>query len=1239
MENGEELGHSFTNYKYNNDAKCGIDGTETAVCDNGCGESDTRTKSGTALEHEYGAWVSNNNGTHTRTCSRDDSHKETKDCNGGNATCNDRPICSDCKEKYDSSLGHNYNVPTYVWNNNECTATRICSRDNSHVETETVTATYVKDTDATCIAPEKGHYIATFINTAFATQTTATNSVINGEELGHSFTNYKYNNDAKCEIDGTETATCDNGCGESDTRTKSGTALEHEYSAWVTNNNGTHTRTCSHNNSHKETKNCNGGAATCRAKAVCVDCNTEYGSLAGHVAKEEWSTTNKIHYHACETQGCTEKLDKENHTFDKNKKCTVCDYVTTDLLGTEISSDVFEINGTNLYVKVSNNQTSFYFGDVIEVAEGATFKVYADVKGTIEIATYMSDIVVGDNTFYITVSNSGSIPKTYTATIRRRPMYSVNFVTNGGTAVATQTIEEDFWATEPTQAKDGYTFTGWDYDFTKPITKNTTINASWKANKDTKYIVEYYLQNLENDKYTLVLTENKTGTTDTTADAEIKTFDHFTHESSSTDSGNIDGKGTLVLKVYYTRNVYTLSMDDSSAGSITNTGSYKYGYSSFDISVTAIKLAYDFLGWYSGNELLTTDLRYVFTATQNITAKFAVKEEMANFYFTSTATTCKITGIKDKTVTEIIVPDYVTEISNDVFSSCSSLTKVNYLGTIDQWAQIEFGTYLSNPLNWAKNLYINNLLVTKANITTATKINSYAFYNCSSLTSVVLGDCVTSIGEYAFSGCDSLTSIVIGDNVTSIGYDAFYNCSSLTSITIPNSVTSIGDYAFYNCSSLTSITIPKSVTSIGVGAFYNCYKLVEVYNKSNLKITAGSSDYGHVGYYALAVYTEPYTSKLSTDSNGYIIYIDGSDKILVGYIGSETDLILPNGITAINQYAFYDCDSLTSVIIGNSVKSIGSYAFAFCSKLTSIEIPDSVTNIDSYAFSGCSSLTSIVIPDSVTRIGYGAFSYCYKLVEVYNKSSLKITAGSSDYGYVGKYALEIYTEPYISKLTTDSNGYIIYTDGSDKILVGYIGSETDLILPNGITAIYQYAFDGCSSLTSIVIPDSVTSIGSYAFYGCYSLTSIVIPDSVTSIGSYAFSICRSLTSIEIPDSVTSIGSSAFEYCYSLTSVIIGNSVTSIGSYAFSGCSSLTSIVIPDSVTSIGYGAFYYCESLTSVTIGDSVTSIGEKAFAYCSSLKNIKYRGSATQWTAISKGLDWNMNTGSYTITYNYDGE
>ena len=179
---------------------------------------------------------------------------------------------------------------------------------------------------------------------------------------------------------------------------------------------------------------------------------------------------------------------------------------------------------------------------------------------------------------------------------------------------------------------------------------------------------------------------------------------------------------------------------------------------------------------------------------------------------------------------------------------------------------------------------------------------------------------------------------------------------------------------------------------------------------------------------------------------------------------------------------------------GIPVKIIEDHAFRDQTRLKSITLPDSVTNIGNSAFEGCSGLTSVTIPDSVTNIGDDAFNACYRLIEVYNKSTLSITAGSSSNGYVAYYAKNVYTNESGSKLSTDDNGYVIYTDGDEKILVAYRGTNIELVLPSYITKINQYAFyecSGCTGLTSITIPDSVTNIGAYAFRDCSGLTNIM----------------------------------------------------------------------------------------------------------------------------------------------------
>ena len=275
-------------------------------------------------------------------------------------------------------------------------------------------------------------------------------------------------------------------------------------------------------------------------------------------------------------------------------------------------------------------------------------------------------------------------------------------------------------------------------------------------------------------------------------------------------------------------------------------------------------------------------------------------------------------------------------------------------------------------------------------------------------------------------------SVVIKDGVTSIGDCAFGGCISLTSVSIPDGVISIGFAAFESCSLLTGVTIPNSVTGIGDYAFGYCSSLISV------TIPGSVTSIGE------AAFAGGSTSVNVSRENKNYCSVDGGlydkQKTTIFHPGKIQNgaFRVPDGVNRIGDSAFFDCTSLTSVIIPKSVTSIGSLAFLGCIRLTNVTIPDGVTSIGDAAFAG--STTSI----NVSRENK---NYCSVDGGLYNKQKTTIL-------HPGK-----------------------IQNGTFRI-------------PDGVTSIGDYAFDGYRSLTNVTIPDSVTNICYGAFLDCIKLTDV-----------------------------------------------------------------------------------------------------------------------------------------------------
>lgn len=865
--------------------------------------------------------------------------------------------------------------------------------------------------------------------------------------------------------------------------------------------------------------------------------------------------------------------------------------------------------------------------------------------------------------------------------------YIVSLNANGGNEIVDNDIEITFDKSFKLQVptREGYTFSGWyvgnpyagkNERLTNEkgeslsvwnIPEDTTVNAKWEAQENS---------------VTLNVNDANAGTV--SGSGEYK-YDSEVWISAQTKNGYVwlgwyDVNNNLVssdltykfkmgFAVTYTAkwSKVTVSKNISDAGTVTSSDDkYILGQ---EIGITAKSYpGYDWLGWYKDDVLLTKELEYNFKASdENVTytAKWKIADELKNFEFESGASYCEITGIKDKTITELVIPDCVTGIGNNAFNDCGDLISVTVPNNVKWIGEGAFGNcrslkemrlpfvgrsgsaggyesvfgyifgYYTAESAWSGSTcqywddsaskyhkYYNYFIpetLKEVTITGSHDIPYHAFYNCNMLTSVTIGNGVKKIGEESFKNCGGI-SVTIPSSVQRIYYSAF-EYSSCASVNYAGTIDQWAQIAFdtadanplnrggnlYINNELVTKANITTATSINSYAFYGCKSLTSVTIGESVTVINKEAFYG--------------CNNLEEITLPFVGLRDGAEGFtgLFGYIFGYTKL---NSVST--GHYFYDASSKVYYCYNNpeSLKKVTvtgridvpDRAFYGCSSLTNITIGNSVTSIGSYALSGCSSLTSITIGNNVTSIGSYAFSGCSSLTSVNYSGTVDqwvqikglfaiMSSNTSKKLYINN---ELVTEVNITT-ATKINAYAFMR----------CESLTSVTIGNSVTEIGSSAFEACSNLKSVTMGNGLTSTGDYSFKGCQNLKSITIGNSVTEIGYEVFYNCSSLVDVVIPNSVTEIGSGAFYNCSSLVDVVIPDSVTSIGASAFFYCESLTNMTIPDGVTSIGENAFYNCSNMTSVTIGSGIQSIYSSAFRGCSELENINYTGTIDQWVQI----------------------
>ena len=424
----------------------------------------------------------------------------------------------------------------------------------------------------------------------------------------------------------------------------------------------------------------------------------------------------------------------------------------------------------------------------------------------------------------------------------------------------------------------------------------------------------------------------------------------------------------------------------------------------------------------------------------------------------------------------------IKKIDLCAFGNCSRIEKVNTSMTVNEWSQIDFYDWRSNPISFAKSLYVNGEMLEDATFSGVTSIKPYTFYNCASIKSISIPSTVEIIGEGAFFGT-SVEELIIAEGTTTIKANAFENSNSLKSVTLPSTLTNVGNYAFLNTTNINYVNYTGTLDQwVGIGF---------------------TLDTSNPVYYSKNLYI-----------NGELI----------------ENAVIENA-EAIGNYAFINCESLKNVYISDGVKTIGRSAFEHCSNLESIDLPNTITHSYTDAFLGCSNLKKTNYRGTVDEWAHIIFN-----IE---------TSNPVNYSH-NLYLNDVLLENAVIKEATRVGDYAFINCDSIKTLVvggnvekingsAFRGCDGLISVDIQGSTLSTYSFAECTSLVDVQISEEgkAFNLSSYAFYKCSALEEIVLPTRITGIGNSTFQKCTSLKTVYLSTEIRRVGFDAFYDCPSL----------------------------------------------------------------------------------------------------------
>jgi len=548
---------------------------------------------------------------------------------------------------------------------------------------------------------------------------------------------------------------------------------------------------------------------------------------------------------------------------------------------------------------------------------------------------------------------------------------------------------------------------------------------------------------------------------------------------------------------------------------------------------------------------------------------------------------------------EIILPKKLKSLVNFTFEDCSSLKKVTIQDAIINISSRAFERcYNLEEINVSEEnkryCSINGILYNKkkTRLLTAPKkvkeseiiipeevtiIETNALNGCENINKVILPSSLEEIKEYAF-GNSSIKEIVFPQKHFYLREYAFASCNKLVEVRIPEGIKVIRNGVFRDCESLKKVYIPKSVQKINQLSFFGCSSLewIDVNTENEFFYSKDGKLYrnGEVEEAILIKENEVNKDGYEPVVENYNLSPDG--KSILGIKDPDnfnlSYLEIPEGITTIEEWAFFKCAKLESITFPESLKIIKKRAFANCSELQYADLPDSIEIIGDYAFANCRKLSFTRIPSKATYIGDGAFmNTAIKAVMI--PAGIKELKHGAFRGceHIESFDVEAGNSEYSSK-----NGVLYNKNMTELLVVPAYTRKRKLEIPKSVITVRENAFLHCKNVYKLVINDALENFPTHVFAKelkdiedievgkknkLFQMTNGVLfsRDGKTLIKVVLTS--AQIRNFEIPSTVEKIYANAFNGCFLIRSVTIPESITEIDKDSFSGCTNLRSIKV------------------------------------------------------------------------------